>query len=112
MSDDLNIAGAIGALDQAIGSYTLDAPGGVADERELDALRTMLRAIGVLGLERTVSTGGVDESAIDAKLTERTAARAAKDWATSDRIRDELIEIGIAIKDGPEGTTWTKIVQG
>ena len=43
---------------------------------------------------------------------ERTAARAAKDWTTSDRIRDELIEMGIAIKDGPEGTTWTKVVQG
>ncbi len=111
MSDDLNVAGAIGALDQGVGGYAVGVSGGAADEQELDALRTMLRALGVLDLERTVSASGVDESAIDAKLTERTAARAAKDWATSDRIRDELVEMGIAIKDGPDGTTWTKIVQ-
>ncbi len=42
---------------------------------------------------------------------QRTAARSAKDWATSDRIRVELVEMGIAIKDGPEGTTWTRIVK-
>ena len=111
MSDDLNVAGAIGALDQAVGSYAVGVSGGDADERELDALRTMLRALGVLDLERTVSTGGVDVSAVDAKLSERTAAREAKDWATSDRIRDELVEMGVAIKDGPDGTTWKKIVQ-
>ena len=71
----------------------------------------MLRALGVLGFERTVSTGGADESAIQAKLEERTEARSAKDFKTSDRIRDELIEMGIAIKDGPEGTTWSRILQ-
>jgi cysteinyl-tRNA synthetase len=111
LSDDLNVAGAIGALDQAVGSYTVDAAAGDGDEPELDALRTMLQTLGVLDLEREVPTGDADESAIDAKLAERTAARASKDWATSDRIRDELIEMGIAIKDGSEGTTWTKIVQ-
>ena len=111
MSEDLNVAGAIGMLDQAVGRYAVDASGGDADERELDALHTMLRALGVLDLERSVSSGSVDESAIDAKLKERSRARTDKDWATSDRIRDELIEMGIAIKDGPDGTTWTRIVK-
>ena len=39
-------------------------------------------------------------------LEERKAAKAAKDWTTSDRIRDELNALGIAIKDTKEGTEW------
>ena len=35
----------------------------------------------------------------------RLAARAAKDWAVSDRIRDELLEMGVALKDNKDGTT-------
>ncbi|MEC8734661.1 MAG: hypothetical protein VXX86_06775, partial [Planctomycetota bacterium] len=34
-----------------------------------------------------------------------------KDWAAADAIRDELTELGIAIKDGPEGTTWSRIIE-
>jgi cysteinyl-tRNA synthetase len=43
---------------------------------------------------------------VEAKLAERTAARKAKDFARSDAIRDELLATGVAIMDGPEGTTW------
>ncbi len=111
LSDDLNVAGAIGALNQAVARYAIDGPAGTPDVQELDALRTMLRALGVLDLEREVSTGGVDAALIESKINERNAARSGKDWATSDRIRDELVEMGIAIKDGPQGTTWTRIVK-
>ena len=38
-------------------------------------------------------------------------AKANKDYAAADAIRDELIAMGIAIKDGPEGTTWSRIVE-
>lgn len=47
----------------------------------------------------------------ETKIVQRTAARSAKDWATSDRLRDELVEMGIAIKDGAKGTTRTRIVK-
>ncbi|MCZ6835666.1 MAG: cysteine--tRNA ligase, partial [Planctomycetota bacterium] len=53
---------------------------------------------------------GIDATMIEAKINERNQARAEKDYATSDRIRDELLALGIVIKDGPEGTTWTKVV--
>ncbi|BEV47049.1 cysteine--tRNA ligase [Afipia carboxidovorans] len=43
---------------------------------------------------------------ISAKIEARTAARARKDWKESDRIRDELAAMGVAIKDSKEGTTW------
>ena len=40
-------------------------------------------------------------------LEQRKAAKAAKDWATSDKIRDDLKALGIQIKDGKDGTEWT-----
>ena len=36
----------------------------------------------------------------------RSKAKAAKDWATSDRIRDELAELGFEVKDTKDGATW------
>ncbi|MBI5114224.1 MAG: cysteine--tRNA ligase [Rhodovulum sp.] len=43
---------------------------------------------------------------IDAKVAARVAARQAKNWAESDRIRDELLALGIVLKDSKDGTTW------
>ncbi|MGI8937490.1 MAG: CysS/YqeB C-terminal domain-containing protein, partial [Iamia sp.] len=45
---------------------------------------------------------------IDALVAERTEARAAKDFAASDRIRDELAVDGIELLDTPDGTTWRR----
>ncbi len=54
--------------------------------------------------------GDVDDAArIDALVAERIAARRAKDFATSDRIRDELAAEGVEIMDGPDGSTWRRI---
>lgn len=43
---------------------------------------------------------------IEARIAARNAARAAKNWAESDRIRDELASLGIVLKDSKDGTTW------
>jgi len=51
----------------------------------------------------------LDEAKIDGLITRRNQARSDKDFATADRIRDELMELGIEILDRPEGTTWRKI---
>lgn len=48
------------------------------------------------------------DSDIEALIEERQQARANKDWATADRIRDELKAKGIILKDTPQGVTWTK----
>ena len=48
----------------------------------------------------------IDEARIVSLIAARAEARAAKDFAEADRVRDELAGMGIAIKDGPEGTTW------
>ncbi|WP_037587204.1 cysteine--tRNA ligase [Stenoxybacter acetivorans] len=51
---------------------------------------------------------GLNNEAIDALISQRQAARAAKNWAESDRIRDELAAAGIVLEDGAGGTTWRR----
>jgi len=42
-------------------------------------------------------------------IAERLAARAEKDWARSDRLRDALLRCGIEVKDGKEGSAWSVV---
>lgn len=116
MCDDLNVAGAIGALSDAVGKYAVDTPPKSGDGAstladELGALHEMDAMLGVLGLEKVASTGDLDVSKIDSLINDRLAARANEEWSLADEIRDELITMGVAIKDGPDGTTWSRIVQ-
>jgi len=46
---------------------------------------------------------------INSLISDRNAARAAKNWAESDRIRDELAAMGIALKDNKDGTTTWEV---
>jgi cysteinyl-tRNA synthetase len=52
--------------------------------------------------------GELSAEDIEAMIEKRRAARAAKDFATADAIRDEFTAAGIQIEDGPEGTTWRR----
>jgi cysteinyl-tRNA synthetase len=57
--------------------------------------------------ERRLRLRGLDEATIDAKVRERSEARASKDFARGDALRAELVALGIELYDGPEGTAWT-----
>ena len=63
----------------------------------------------ILGLAEEGASGsnGITDGLMELILSIRSQARANKDWATSDKIRDELKAINVIIKDGKEGTTWT-----
>jgi cysteinyl-tRNA synthetase len=75
----------------------------------------LLKALGgVLGLLQddpkafAQAGAGVDEDAIQAQIAARAAAKAAKNFAEADRIRQALAAEGIALKDSPTGTTWER----
>jgi cysteinyl-tRNA synthetase len=116
MCDDLNVAGAIGILSEAVSKYAVDTEptsccGCNTLGDEYNALLEMDSVLGVLNLCDTASTESVDVIKIDGLINKRLSARENKDWSRADEIRDELLAIGIAIKDSPEGTTWTRIIQ-
>jgi len=52
--------------------------------------------------------GGISAEEVEALIEARTEARKNKDWAESDRIRDQLAARGIVLEDGPQGTTWRR----
>ena len=80
------------------------------DNAALDRARKAFAAInGVLD----ILPGGAEDPElqkfVEEKLEERRKARAARDFARADSIRDELVAAGIEIKDGPTGTSWKKL---
>jgi len=97
LSDDLNTPEAIGLFSQTLSPMALKAAAQL-----LGLLKSDLNS---WRLWRPVGQD-FDESEIARAIEARKAARAAKNFAESDRIRDELLAKGIVLKDGPQGTTW------
>jgi cysteinyl-tRNA synthetase len=105
LSDDLNTPQMIASLH----GLRSNAAGSDRDRNEFAA---SLRLLGFLSetaaawKDHKQQASGIDAKEIDSLISERTAARARKDFAESDRIRDQLAAMGVAIKDSKEGTTW------
>ncbi|MFO0827697.1 MAG: cysteine--tRNA ligase [Phycisphaerales bacterium] len=108
LCDDLNVARAIAVVNEAVNANEQACP-----FREKAALERMNSVLGVL--ERNTQVASAGDSGLEAKVAEliarRVQSRKDKNWAEGDRIRDELLAMGVAIKDGPQGTTWSRIVK-
>ena len=110
MNDDFNTVEAVAVLFELAGE--VNRTGSVA-------LAAMLRTLGgVLGLlqreplaflQGGQEAGDWDAERVEAAIVARREARTAKNWAESDRIRDELLAAGILLEDGPQGTTWRRV---
>src|SRR5664279_246080 len=106
LCDDLNtpqmIASLHGLRNSATSGNDLDRGHFAASLRLLGFLSESAAAWE--GRKRQAS--GIDANRIDGLISDRTAARARKDFKESDRIRDQLAAMGVVIKDSREGTTW------
>ena len=102
MDDDLNTADAISAIFELVTAINQAVKDGASKEFAQKSLDTLLELTHVLGLLEAEEDADVDDE-IKKLVDEREAARAAKDFAKADQIRDELKAKGITLKDTPQG---------
>ena len=120
LADDLNTPAAISELHKLSGHWgdsrfvdpaaaTFQSGGSTQANPAL--LKSSANLLGLLQQTRTerlaaaLREAAIDTTLVDRLIRERTSARAAKNWAESDRLRDQLAELGVAIMDNKDGTT-------
>jgi cysteinyl-tRNA synthetase len=116
MDDDFNAPKAVGVLFELAREVNRRLnEGGPLSRASLQAVDGLYRELGgqVLGLVPDVlpqqSGAGLEADLMRLLIELRHEARQAKNWAQADAIRDRLAELGIALEDGPEGTTWRRL---
>ena len=114
MDDDLNVPQALAVVHEHLraGNTALADGADAAVRAELVTLRAMLDVLGLDPADAQWATSTDDryatalEELVTAELKARAEARAAKDWATSDAIRDRLAAAGIEVQDSADGARW------
>jgi len=116
LDDDLNTSRALAVVHEAVraGNQSLAAGDEKATREALAAVRAMTATLGIDPFDPLWTDeggGGRLEPIVDAlvslALDQRAAARARKDWAAADAIRDQLRAAGVAVEDTPNGPRWT-----
>ena len=108
MDDDLNTADAIGSMFELVraGNALLDETSPkAAISATVDALVEMANVCGILSRQTSAQDDGVQ-----ALLDARAKARAEKNWAESDRLRDEIVKLGYVLKDTKQGQQISKAI--
>ena len=108
LADDLNTPAAMARLHELAGAANR------GDGQAAVALKSSAALLGLL--ERTAEAwargdgedGGMSDAEIESAIEARKQARADRDFAAADRIRDDLASQGIQLEDGPEGTIWRR----
>jgi cysteinyl-tRNA synthetase len=114
MNDDLNSPVMIAELFEGVRLINSANDGKIAlSATAIDRLKRLFQAMvfDVLGLRQEAASAG-DDTALDGLLKifiqQRAEAKAKKDFAASDRVRDQLLALGIVLKDTKEGTIWER----
>jgi len=117
LDDDLNTPAALSELHRishpdAAKSMSAGSHHQASEVATPEFFKASANALGLLQRTRTEylaaskSNSSVDASLVKKLVARRSVARDARNWAESDRLRDELAAMGVAIKDGKDGTTW------
>ena len=112
MDDDFNVQNALTAIYDLLPVVNANANSEKADKKTLELFEKKLAAwllvFGVDTEKLCAQSAGSNDDEIEELVKQRDEARANKDWATSDKLRDQLKEMGITIQDTPQGTRWTR----
>ena len=113
LDDDMNIPRALAVLHEQTRAGNAALAAGADASECANAVWAMANVLGLTSLMNLDGSGasGAEHQALDALihtiLEQRASARAEKDWATADRMRDVLTAAGITVKDGAQGSTWS-----
>lgn len=113
LDDDMNIPRALAVLHEQTRAGNAALAAGADATECANAVWAMANVLGLTSLMNLDGSGasGAEPQALDALirtiLEQRASARAEKDWATADRMRDVLAAAGITVKDGAQGSTWS-----
>lgn len=113
MDDDMNIPRALAVLHEQTRAGNAALAAGEGASEAANAVMAMAEVLGLAQLMSFNAEGASDaehealDSLIQAVLTERADARAQKDWAKADAMRDLLFSAGVKVRDGAEGSSWS-----
>ena len=113
MDDDMNIPRALAVLHEQTRAGNAALAAGEDASEAANAVMAMAEVLGLAQLMSFNAEGASDaehealDSLIQAVLAERADARAQKDWAKADAMRDLLFSSGVKVRDGAEGSSWS-----
>ena len=113
LGQDLNVPGALGVMFELVRHVNIAFDDGAIGQAEAEMVKTTFdgfdQVLGVIALRRAEeATPDVPVDEIERLIGERKAARARRDFAAADAVRDDLDARGVTLEDTPAGTRWTR----